>query len=947
MTTAIGPARFQSPADPPPGRSLLQTVGAALALVLLVIGVPVGLLLLSGAPPLPTSLPSRASLSAPIGLEAVVTVLLAVVWLAWLHFTVCVAIEVVAALRGHSLPHALPLAGPNQRLARMLVATLLISAAMAGQASAAVGLDRAPSVATTTTMSADVTPGAHTAAVTASAHKAAPAEHVSAAALAALPENERALVGRRVYTVEKPANGYHDNLWDIAERHLGDGRRYREVYELNAGRLQSDGRPLELARLIRPGWQLVMPEDAVGVDRYVAPAIELHEPAAGPTGAVRSDGPSVAHGPSLAAVTGAGAGAGAVENDSSAGGALASSAVADHLDGLAGDGLAAGGLLAAGILSGLVLARRRRAGSGSTPDRDAVLAEVALRVGANASRAAWLDAALRSLAATCLEEGRALPAAYAVVADDETVQLLLAPAVTRAPGAWAVRDEGRLWVLQRGDATTVPASTPSPYPALVSVGHDADDRDVLIDLEAADGPIAITGDSVAASQVAAALVLELATNPWSDGLQVAASGVPAEVAVAARGLVQVLERSSEVLDLVASRAPALGTDVLTGRLRAPMAPASSVQVAVLALATTPDLVERVTSLTGGGRSGVAVVAVGDLVGARWRLHVDDAGSLRVEPLAITVTANRLTPGLVAGVAGLFAAAGGPSGVRPEERDGSRPRVPAVAGTGSGDDSAWAAAAARVGLLGEPLVRCPGALDPSRVDLATELVSFLALHPGGVHPSVLGSALWPRGVTVDVRDATVARSRDWLGVDEAGTYRLRADAEGRLSLAGDVVVDWDVVRSLLARSRTAATVQAEADLLRRGLHLVRGPLGGNALSAMSGRWAWIARTGLERTVEALVIDAAHRLSQLELDSDPGAGGAASRAGLRGAPAAQLLWRDVLRAEHAQWGGGGVRTAFDEMQSVLSRLGTTVEPETEALVTELVPGLGVSRGGLASR
>ncbi|QHO90784.1 hypothetical protein CWT12_04845 [Actinomyces sp. 432] len=78
------------------------------------------------------------------------------------------------------------------------------------------------------------------------------------------------LVGQRVYVVQPPEGRYHDNMWDIAERTLGDGRAYRQIYDLNVGRVQPDGRSLELARLIQPGWYLIVPESAQDVDRVVA-----------------------------------------------------------------------------------------------------------------------------------------------------------------------------------------------------------------------------------------------------------------------------------------------------------------------------------------------------------------------------------------------------------------------------------------------------------------------------------------------------------------------------------------------------------------------------------------------------------------------------------------------------------------------------------------------------
>ena len=87
---------------------------------------------------------------------------------------------------------------------------------------------------------------------------------------AGISKEELALDGHKVYEVRAPAGRHHDSLWAIAERHLGDGRRYQEIYRLNEGRPQPDGRTLHLARLIQPGWRLVMPEDAIGVPRYVA-----------------------------------------------------------------------------------------------------------------------------------------------------------------------------------------------------------------------------------------------------------------------------------------------------------------------------------------------------------------------------------------------------------------------------------------------------------------------------------------------------------------------------------------------------------------------------------------------------------------------------------------------------------------------------------------------------
>ena len=77
--------------------------------------------------------------------------------------------------------------------------------------------------------------------------------------------------------------------------------------------------------------------------------------------------------------------------------------------------------------------------------------------------------------------------------------------------------------------------------------------------------------------------------------------------------------------------------------------------------------------------------------------------------------------------------------------------------------------------------------------------YLAAHPAGVHPNVLTGALWPRGVTPEVRDAAIARVRRWLGTDHAGRPNLVADPDGRLRLGLDVGIDWQVFRGLVAQA----------------------------------------------------------------------------------------------------------------------------------------------------
>ncbi|MFF3671602.1 LysM peptidoglycan-binding domain-containing protein [Microtetraspora malaysiensis] len=60
---------------------------------------------------------------------------------------------------------------------------------------------------------------------------------------------------RHVHTV---ASG--ESLWEIAEKRLGDGRRHKEIFKLNKGRVQPDGARLVDPDVLESGWRLTLPE---------------------------------------------------------------------------------------------------------------------------------------------------------------------------------------------------------------------------------------------------------------------------------------------------------------------------------------------------------------------------------------------------------------------------------------------------------------------------------------------------------------------------------------------------------------------------------------------------------------------------------------------------------------------------------------------------------------
>ncbi|WP_322936905.1 hypothetical protein [Nocardioides bizhenqiangii] len=904
-TARRGPERFDAPAGAARKKSSpLAVIGALLALAVLLVGVPVGLWMWQGPPPYPTSLPSRDDLTQPLTFDALIVVLLVVVWLAWLQFAACVVVEAVSLLRGGGLPRPVPLSGRSQALARALVGTVLVGASLIGSSGAASAEDsgrpvhRDPTVAVQPAQNTADQPGRPM-------QQPTPDDFVAPAIYTEtkqeLSEAAGQVLGRKVVTVKPPEGRYHHNLWDIAEEHLGDGRRWKEIFELNKGRPQPDGGELVIGRLIQPGWVLVLPDDAVGADRVLSPRDD-------DKGGRQDRAPVVD---------------GAEEQREDV------ETVEARYDGLAGD-LLGGGLLAATLAGALAAERRRR--RGADPSTSQIEAEVAMLVGADIDRAERVDRALRRLVVSARAEGIPLPPVYAVTVDDDEIELRIAPAATNPPAPWIPLKEGRRWRLDReaAEADQGPVGS-APYPGLVCIGRDDDGADVLIDLEAVGGPASVSGSDAVAREVVSALAVQLVTSPWSDDQVVHSYELsPVLSDISDTSFTVVDDLAALVTGFEADRPDRTSQDVLSGR----MGRQADLTPQYLMLGAVPDdaLVDRLQPMIRTGDRGLGVVAVGKLPGTRWHLTVDESGHLALPLLDIAVTAVRLTERTAAQLAGLFAAA-------------REQRAPATAGVLTprpprpGDDAHWASAAVRIGVLGPLETRVPGQMDEVRLGLATEVATFLALQTAPVHPSVLAASVWPRGVTPEVRDATIERVRDWLGHATDGSYLLRENDEGRLFLADDVAVDWHAFCTLVQRSLGSA-IRTEMELLRRALQLIRGPfLDRREL----GRYSWLARTRLDTTIADTVEAAAHRLVELSTD-DPDGAAAAARAGLRLVPHSQLLWRDLLRTEYDGPGGPGVVAAVNEMWVVLSDRGAELEAETEALVEELVPGSRQPAGSL---
>ncbi|HRE00954.1 MAG TPA: LysM peptidoglycan-binding domain-containing protein, partial [Ilumatobacteraceae bacterium] len=231
-----------------------------------VVGVPV-LLVRYGEWPItstPTIDQARDLVDTVVSDTMVFGVLTVAAWIVWAGFTASLLVESVAAIRGGQAPH-LSFAGPLQRSARVLVAAIVLAVSLshnhpaalaAGRASSPAPLPQRAVVAAQVTEPTHVPRGFHT------------------------PENAGA--ADAVPNASTPAGAVTvhrgDSAWGLAEQHLGDGMRWRELWELNRDRPQPDGRTWSNPQLIQAGWQILLPtSESPAAEPPVEPAMaEVH-----------------------------------------------------------------------------------------------------------------------------------------------------------------------------------------------------------------------------------------------------------------------------------------------------------------------------------------------------------------------------------------------------------------------------------------------------------------------------------------------------------------------------------------------------------------------------------------------------------------------------------------------------------------------------------------------
>jgi hypothetical protein len=253
---------------------LLRALAGIAVIAALLAGLPWGLAAMTGSP-LPRAWPGWAQaerfLASPLSDGAIIRFLADAAWLLWAAFALSLVIELLAVTRGQPAPR-LPAIAPVQALAAALVGATMMTALHVPRAQTRTAPPLHTAIASATSISAPLVPG-HTAQLTAASGPAARAGSARSTAQAR----------PRVYRVRED-----DDLWDIAERFLGDPEEWHQIYQLNEGRPQPDGRCLTDPNLIIPGWVLLIPQPAT----HHAPAPHPGRPGTRTPGGGRTPGPS-------------------------------------------------------------------------------------------------------------------------------------------------------------------------------------------------------------------------------------------------------------------------------------------------------------------------------------------------------------------------------------------------------------------------------------------------------------------------------------------------------------------------------------------------------------------------------------------------------------------------------------------------------------------------------
>ena len=914
----------------------VRSIGAALALLLIVAAVPVALLV--------WGVPATAlgNLLRPDDGSALLAVLTLTGWLAWAGFTVSVAIEAFNVLGRRAVPIRLPLLGGLQGIAGALVFAALSPVASAGAAQSAPVI--AAEVVIASPGQASV-PEHREAEQSVAGYLVRSGDDLWSIAEQVLGDGGQwrrlaeanpellanptvdLLPGVRLVlptNTDRPDEAHHqaarahtvtvvrgDTLSGLAKAHLGDTAKWPHIYRANADRIAD---PDE----IDVGWKLVIPA------RSTAAPVATRRPVRNQASVVKIKAPEVRQpvpAPSARPST-IGSEQPAQQQPAGSTAVVASDPTWPLIGGL---GVAAAAMILTGVgvnrasqLRGRPLGRRI-----SYPPIDVRRYETALGHRERPDSPVLLERALRHLGAHLQASGRPLPPIERVILDEVGLAFHWQHPAGEPPEPFQA--VGSAWLISAQAAEALPASGhPVPFPALVTLGRDPSGSWLMVDLETSP-PLAVSGSRALRHAVAAAMAVELSCSPWAAELSlIVVGGDEAFVRAACPELVRFESDAEaalvELRETGRQRSDDESPTVLV-RVDPDRSEAGAAQVILFADEPSPDLRARLEDLLDPdlGISGVVGGA------GAWALVLE--GSETTPTATLQPSGLVLKPQLIAAhtraAIGTIFAATDESAHEPaqwwakQDTDNVRTLVPRQVAdhVNVHDDQAAEPAHPYLKLFGPiELAGAAGATPARSRRQCEEYCGWLLENPGSTATRMANELV----VAETTRRSNMSRLRSWLGADPDGQSYLPEAYSGRITLHPGVGSDWQRMRMLIAPGLNRLTAETLVDVL----DLVRGaPLA----DAAPGQWRWAEE--LRTDMASVARDAGVLLTRWAIDHRDLdlARWAAARA-LVAAPEDELLLVERIHTEHLAGNTGEVERLVRWVTGQARVLGVDLAPET---------------------
>jgi DNA-binding SARP family transcriptional activator/nucleoid-associated protein YgaU len=947
----------------PPER--LRRLGRAAAglgaLAAVLAGPPYALVRLTGWP-LPRHLPTSAQLQAflvrPLSDGAIIDGLALAVWVLWALAAAAVLIEAAAALAGRPAPR-LPVIAPFQAVAAAVIGATILTTLQVPQAAPRASQPLHAALTASTTVAGPLIPGQPASA----AEARSPQAPGSRDAPAARPRVYRVVPG--------------DDLWQIAARFLGNGERWHELFRLNEGKPQPDGRTLTDPSLIYPGWYLLLAPP--GGHNGSHPGHHSQRPAHAPTPSPSPSRPRHREG------------SGSTPSPSPADTLPQPRPVAVHLPSGALIGISVAIMVAAALTLASIQRRRRyrpRPGQpGSLQPGEPPLPAVitALRRaarpappgtaddedGPDTSPPPVTDPYLDPYADTSPgpgQHGEAAPASSPAPPPEPP-----SPAGTPPPagtGAPPAREPGTLPLGVRGTSEAAldiaalgglgltgpgaPAAARAILAALLAQAQAAPGPPPPVIIPAADAARLLPGEE--AAQIPGVSV--------PDTLHAALDEMEAALLSQARQ-VSSFDASDQAHATEAAGTPGPGAALIatsdpatTQRLRGILESGRSLGTAAILLGTWPpgltcqvaaDGIITATTPPGAGQEGIRLFHLGaDEAAAITAVLREARGTPPAEPpLAPPAsppaqrTAQTTHPARTASTylpAPVRPAPPGPAHVAgaPPERPPPAPVPPApptrtaraADGTATSPDTARPV---QLTMLGPLRVAAAGQEIGGGLRKARELMAFLAVNPDGASAEAIGEALWPGADPAQAtgqRNLALRKARDMLrGATGQTTPMWITHASGRYRLDPTLIsTDLWQFTSALDQARNAATDEDRLSACREAAGLYHGELAEGECYDWAEPYAETARRR--------ALDAWTTIADILAPQDPGQALAALESALGHDPYNEYLYQKIMRLQATAGHPEAVRRTLSLLETRLSDLGITPGTQTRHVAASLL-------------